>query len=515
MRLLCVALLVAWAWGLRPSLLRPHYGLRNELGRGVRAYASPAVALSLGPSPRVQRLKDVSFQKEILKDITAAEFALQVEIKNTASTIDYDRLILKLENKLAMLQLRNKNSENQALVDRLQSTQRDLVRLRDAASTATEAGVVVPRRATSSASASPPPAPSTPESDRLKEIQESLRVIVREDGTVDWDGARETGKEVAKFGAELWERLNGKENSEGLPSITEIFGQVQAKAPETEEITRLRAVVSSAKRDIDSVLKTRNDLRSALRVARRDGLEIQPADVQVLRRLDARVKELDKRLRISNLDLDMERICQYLLKELESSLEPLDQRVFIAEVALLDKQLSSIVAGLRLDTADPPSPLAAAAAGGGSIGASAVESRLPAALSTVLEDKDDRKLADLTLVDEDELALIIGEVSDLKARLGLDTVAQMDWGSLGVLVSESITKVRLGLQFYGEGTKLLVSDVQYAGALLAKAVQGTILKPREVNTGEPRAWSGRMIFFDVTLVSVGSLRLIPPSDPSV
>jgi LETM1-like protein len=40
----------------------------------------------------------------------------------------------------------------------------------------------------------------------------------------------------------------------------------------------------------------------------------------------------------------------------------------------------------------------------------------------------------------------------------------------------------VGLSFYGDGTKLLWSDVQYAGTLLAKAVSGTTLKPREVNT---------------------------------
>lgn len=56
---------------------------------------------------------------------------------------------------------------------------------------------------------------SLPSKKSVKELQEelqtSLRVVVREDGSVDWDGALETGKEVAKFGKELWERINGKE----------------------------------------------------------------------------------------------------------------------------------------------------------------------------------------------------------------------------------------------------------------------------------------------------------------
>jgi LETM1-like protein len=77
----------------------------------------------------------------------------------------------------------------------------------------------------------------------------------------------------------------------------------------------------------------------------------------------------------------------------------------------------------------------------------------------------------------------------LKARLGLDagvggvgSMGAMDWGSLGVVVSEGVSKIKVGLSFYGEGTKLLMADVQYASTLLAKAISGSTLKPREVNT---------------------------------
>jgi len=74
-------------------------------------------------------------------------------------------------------------------------------------------------------------------------------------------------------------------------------------------------------------------------------------------------------------------------------------------------------------------------------------------------------------------------VSDLKSRLGLDTqlIPTMNWGSLGVVVEENLNKLRVGLAFFGEGTKLLVSDIQYVWLMLSKAVQGYTLKPREVN----------------------------------
>ena len=37
-------------------------------------------------SPRVQRLKDLSLQKEILKDVTAAEFALRIEVSSSSES---------------------------------------------------------------------------------------------------------------------------------------------------------------------------------------------------------------------------------------------------------------------------------------------------------------------------------------------------------------------------------------------------------------------------------------------
>ena len=74
-------------------------------------------------------------------------------------------------------------------------------------------------------------------------------------------------------------------------------------------------------------------------------------------------------------------------------------------------------------------------------------------------------------------------MNDLKSRLGLDTqlIPTMNWGSLGIVVSENINKLKDALRFFGEGTKLLISDLQYVWLMLTKAVQGYTLKPREVN----------------------------------
>ena len=75
---------------------------------------------------------------------------------------------------------------------------------------------------------------------------------------------------------------------------------------------------------------------------------ITEQEVSSLKRYDARVKELEKRVRLFTLDFDLERICVYLQQELEASIEPREQRIFVAEVALIEKQFLSLVSGLQL-----------------------------------------------------------------------------------------------------------------------------------------------------------------------
>ena len=61
----------------------------------------------------------------------------------------------------------------------------------------------------------------------------------------------------------------------------------------------------------------------------------------------------------------------------------------------------------------------------------------------------------------------------IHSRLGLGTQAAVgfDWGTLGVVSVSSLAKFREGLSFYGEGTKILFSDLEYASVLIIKAIQ--------------------------------------------
>jgi hypothetical protein len=413
-------------------------------------YASSGTDYRPVVSPRVQKMKDITIQKEILRDVTSSEFAIQLEVKSSKeiSKIDYEMLIYKLDQHLDFLKKRDSNLDSELIKRIIRTKEKLLVLILDIRSNMDS--VVIAKDSSAANDVIGSIAQQQIEKEQqlsFDELKESLKLIVREDGSVDWEGASAAGQEVAKFGTELWERLNGKEETEGFPSLSEILGQVPAKEIVTEEVTRLRNSVSNVKKSVDEMIDSRDQLKTQLRLERKEGKIIADGDVQALKRADVRVKELEKRLRLFTLDFDIERICVYLEQEIESSIEPSDQRVFIAEVGLIEKQLQVLISGLQLDI-----------------------------------DNSQLDMDLVSLVDDDELALLYREVDDLKNRLGIDAKSQkVDWGTLGVLGSESLAKLKEGLSFYGEGTKILFNDLEYARLLLTKAVQGTTLKAREVN----------------------------------
>jgi len=107
---------------------------------------------------------------------------------------------------------------------------------------------------------------------------------------------------------------------------------------------RLTIVVENASKDLLSQQQLRDELRAKLRLDRKQGLLLTKDSITELTKLDSRVKELSKRAKLSRVNLDMEKICVYLQRELESSIEQSEQRKIIAEVGLIDKQLSAIMA---------------------------------------------------------------------------------------------------------------------------------------------------------------------------
>ncbi len=229
---------------------------------------------------------------------------------------------------------------------------------------------------------------------------------------------------------------------------------------------------------MDNLIIERDALKNTLRDAKSKGNEIVPSELEELRLLDFKCKEQEKRLRLISLDRDMELICVCLQEEVESSLDPGDQKLFLAQVGLIEKQLSNIMSGL------------------------------PSLEEIEREDYriDDENVSFSSLIDDDELTLIITQVNDLKSRLSLDSQkGEVDWGTLGVLYRDNVSKLKEGLEFYSEGSKMIATDVQYAWTLLLKAATGYTLKPREVN-------SIRRIAKDVfTLIPFTIILIIPLS----
>jgi len=194
---------------------------------------------------------------------------------------------------------------------------------------------------------------------------------------------------------------------------------------------RLTIVVENASKDLLSQQQLRDELRAKLRLDRKQGQLLTKDSITELTKLDSRVKELSKRVKLSRVNLDMEKICVYLQRELESSIEQSEQRKIIAEVGLIDKQLSAIMAvvpeqqAFQSITSTSITSITSAAGGGGESGGGEafkdtdnndvsnnddvlVESLPPAEESDTAIDKI---ITDyLTLIDDDELNVISMEV---------------------------------------------------------------------------------------------------------
>eukprot|EP00466_Bigelowiella_natans_P005558 jgi/Bigna1/77132/fgenesh1_pg.46_\ len=194
----------------------------------------------------------------------------------------------------------------------------------------------------------------------MEEESGSFRVIMREDGTVDWDGVIEGGRDIAQFGADLWKPLNAKgEGGEGNPLGV----------------------------DRDAILtKFNHSLRGK---ALRQALEL----LQMFGLLDVNVEAMVNCMGPN-----------YLRKD-------------------------------ALELSDP--------------------------------------------LDEDELAVL-----ESQDRIGLTPTnllndLQVDLSNLTKFLKDTLYKLRMAIDFYGLGTKLLGNDIQYSAWLIARAIKGDTLKPRE------------------------------------
>ena len=147
-------------------------------------------------SDRVQKLKDATQQKEILKHVTGCEFALRLEVSNrTNSKIDYDMLISNLNHDIDLL--KSQRERGKSLLLRVEETKNALLYRKsvqnersddedDDDDDVTEATTTALTDTILKSDSSEQPLSDI--KDLRARVVNELRLIVREDGTVDWLG---------------------------------------------------------------------------------------------------------------------------------------------------------------------------------------------------------------------------------------------------------------------------------------------------------------------------------------
>eukprot|EP00668_Euglena_longa_P017204 GGOE01021567.1.p1 GENE.GGOE01021567.1~~GGOE01021567.1.p1 ORF type:complete len:640 (-),score=149.32 GGOE01021567.1:278-2023(-) len=490
---------ISWCrWQLRPSSITSMVAMsgdatdvtvvpdpRRDIG-GVLEDADelrPATFREAGD--RLQRLKELAWTKQVKDDITYAEFAMAVNPAAPSPVspekpvgIDYFKIADRLDENLERMERKERwtlhPSEISLLLQRLRSTKESIdtfmlkthrmeEELED--EPAGKAEAVAQEAEVNSTAAEEG---GTEE----KKTSPRLQLFVREDGTVDWDGAIERGRELAVFGKEVWARLNGRATEEGhhtgAPSPRSPMATLSS-IDERESIRGLRGKVEALEASLAEAHELRDQKQAALWELRAEGKVVTPEMRLEMRGAAHAALELRRKLAIQKLDLDMERICLYLEQEIEQSSSPQEQRMLVAEFGLLDKQLQMLL--------------------------------------TILGAWESPGMPDD--IDQSELDVLEKEISELKVRLGLDIQGTtIDWGKgLRDFWEENAAKFREGVAFCIKGTRMLFGDVTYALRLFKRTTEGYTLKPREVRTIR------RTVKDVLTLIPTLILLIIPMSPP--
>jgi hypothetical protein len=435
-------------------------------------HAEPAepVAESIAySSTRARMLRELVLLQEIRSDVTEAEFALELSRQNTgkegeelerereAASINLPRLYERLSTAIDVLSASGfefaglSSDEIDVLVNRLEEVQfglgkaanecllpggggvdeceereeRDMVfaetvqkrmnKLRTSVSRFAGRAKRVPGEGEPSEG---PPGEAVDESS----LADGTAVYFRDDGTVDWDAAMETGREVAKFGNELWDRVNGVDQ-EGMISAEKQRQEFLRSPVAQEMLVEIRAIG-------ENIAEKEKVWRETYRKG--PASKIAPAEPAAL--VELRVRKL-----ILETNLSMELVTLYIQNEIGLvSTVPDDIRYLIAEFGLLDSQVQQIVTAM----------------------------------------KSGAPVQTLQL----EVYVLAADVEQLVKRLGLLELPpfQVSWTKIQLQIQSTMVKMQNGLGFVGRGIRMLGLDCWYTLSLVGQAIKGNILTPREV-----------------------------------
>jgi hypothetical protein len=458
----------------------------------------PATTTNTNSPTRLRRLKDLVWVRECLEDLTAAEFALSVEShqdqeeetvqKRRKRAVDYEKLLSQVNRRIQDLgcdfateqeSLSSSTDEKiepltcvlqpdvgmgttaysekqrQLLLERLVLTRQHLMEIIRGyelnaeeedlpfSITLPDLRVEIPREV---------------ENDNSSSVILGPKLYVRDDGTVDWDGALQDQAALRKFGGAVWARINGREPEilDGN-NITDTApasggghggGSVTARVIETPEIQSARAELNSLVSELTRMQTEHTALLNSVISAGQAVANVNLASLnsiernRILKSADA-LEKMNEKVSYQTLLYELERIYTYLAGELgnpqTNGYISLQDRLNIAEFGLVESQVESFRQQLQLEES----------------------------------------------IDADVLAVVMEQVNDFKRRLGIDyfvTGFTFDREAIARWLADTLDRTKKGLAFYVKGVRLFWNDIIFCLTLVSRAAQGYTLKPREVRT---------------------------------
>ena len=253
---------------------------------------------------------------------------------------------------------------------------------------------------------------------------------------------------AAEYTKGVWVRLNG-----GMDGVADLDPRI-ADLPYARSVAESRNArvlsLTVEVQDCDKALSDASNERDKVMGQGKDSLS-RVRLAKSIRERDDEVRDLRRVFATRTLQLEMERILAQLEEEAceAPSLETPDRA---DEVELLAAEFSAMDAGLRklawmVDTGDSAS------------------------------------------IEDDDLTELATDIPDLKSRLGLndgDGLSSLSPSVLGERVSrttsESLEKAKEGAEFMARGVKMLGGDISASARFFGRAVMGSTLRPREVQT---------------------------------
>lgn len=460
-------------------------GLALESANLASAKAPPS--LPTDPVSKFRKLKDIMWIREAVEDVTAADFACSVEGSSEGEkdaslrrkrkrAVDYEKMLSNLDRRLVdmipggseknwkldenvgMGRFAYSSTERQELLRQVLKTRQGLVEIIKGHSD---------KEANADGEADGGFGFELPEIPELRVdipkeedtgVSSGPKLYVRDDGTVDWEGALQDREALKKFGGAVWARINGQmpddlpdedDSAELAPAAGGSHGSkaaVTAKIEDTpairgarEELTRLQKALQLETVAHKKLLSS--GILEGQAVANVRLASLDP-ELRTKIRLSAEaLHTLEQQVSYQNLVYELERIYTYFATELGNpsakGYVPLQDRLNVAEYGLLEGQVENC----------------------------------------------SRELNAKGSLDADILAVITEQMMDFKRRLGIDyyvTGLTYDREAILAWLSDIIGKTKSGLMFYVKGCQLFWDDIVYCSTLIARAAQGYTLKPREV-----------------------------------